>query len=93
MQGNALTKANPIQFYWIESHADFTPCMDAVGSIGYSGSLTSTVTENGVVWQLVLNGPNQGGVIVGIGEVISWDGKQLTHWENADAFLALNTIA
>jgi hypothetical protein len=93
MQGKATTKSNQIDFYYIERPDDFTLCMDAVAAIGFSGTLTSTVGPDGLpIWQLVLNGAVQTGVTLIIGQVISWDGKQLTHWDSADAFLALNTI-
>lgn len=93
MQGKATTKQNQVDFYYIERPDDFTLCMDAVAAIGYSGGLTSTVSPgNPTAWQLVLNGPNQSGVILTVGQVISWDGKLLTHYDSADEFLALHTV-
>jgi hypothetical protein len=92
MQGTATTKANQIDFFWIESPQDFIPCMTAVGAIGFSGSLTSTVTDGQITWQLILNSPAQSGVEAGVGQVVVWDQRQLTIFPNSDAFLALYTV-
>jgi hypothetical protein len=93
MQGKATTKENPVDFYWIESHADFTPCMLAVGSIGFSGILTSTVGADGqLIWQLVLNGIEQADVAIKIGEVLGWDGMKLSVFPDSDSFQALHNI-
>jgi hypothetical protein len=92
MQGTATTKANSVQFFWIESSADFTACMEACGGIGYSCNLTSTVTDAGIAWSLILNSPAQSGVQAEIGQVVVWDQRQLTIFPNSDAFLALYTV-
>lgn len=92
MQGEATTKANKVDFYWIQTHADLTPCMEACGAIGYSGITTSTVIDGQVVWALTLNGLNQTGVEAKINEVVAWDGMQLTVYPDADSFQALHNI-
>lgn len=94
MQGNATAKANPVSFYWIESHTDITPCMEAVGTLGYSGVATATAVDGGqVIWALTLNGPGQTGLQAVIGNVVVWDGMQITIYPNSDSFLALYVVS
>ena len=93
MIGQATTKANPVTFFWIESPADFTACMEACAAVGYSGNLTSTVTDEGIQWSLVLNSLAQMGVEVKVGQVLRWDERQLIVYASSDAFLALHNLS
>lgn len=93
MQGTATTKQNPVSFFWIQSPTDLIPCMEEVGSLGYSCVNTSTVGVDGqLIWELTINGPTQTGLTAMIGEVVAWDGMKLDIFPDSDSFLAKHDI-
>lgn len=84
-QGKARTKTQDIDYFWLQTHLDLTPCLDTIYAIGYVGYAHSFKDSTGQKnWKLVINKENEPeGVTLEatIDQVLAWDGVQLIVWD------------